>query len=249
MVLSSTNYFFATCSKGVEDLLQKELELLEIPQIKLHTGGVSFSGDVEHAYKACLWSRVASRILFQLKAFEISSDDDLYNEIISIDWSEHFSENNTLAIDCFSSHSIVTNSHYATLRIKDAIVDQFMQRTEQRPSISKENPDIRINVYLSDKQCLLYFDLSGEALHKRGYRQMAGDAPLRETLAAAMLYRAWPPILRQACYVKDLDLSDGNSLSHNSGRQSEVMPRKKRKKACCHCPLFAEVITVKYWLA
>ena len=204
MDLTTTNYFFATCSKGVEDLLQKELELLDIPQIKLHTGGVSFSGDVEHGYKACLWSRVASRVLLQLKEFEIASDDDLYNEIISIDWSQHFSENNTLAIDCFSSHSIVNNSHYATLRVKDAIVDQFMQHTELRPSISKENPDIRINVYLSDKQCLLYFDLSGEALHKRGYRQMAGDAPLRETLAAAMLYRAkW-----QSFYEKGLPFYD-----------------------------------------
>ncbi len=231
MVMSSTNYFFATCSKGVEDLLQKELELLEIPQIKLHTGGVSFSGDVEHAYKVCLWSRVASRILFQLKAFEISSDDDLYNEIISIDWSEHFSENNTLAIDCFSSHSIVTNSHYATLRIKDAIVDQFMQRTEQRPSISKENPDIRINVYLSDKQCLLYFDLSGEALHKRGYRQMAGDAPLRETLAAAMLYRAkWQSFYEQGLPFYDPMCGSATLLIEAAMMAANIAPGLLRER-------------------
>ncbi len=161
-----------------------------ITQTKLHTGGVSFCGDIGLAYKACLWSRVASRILLQLKAFDISSDEDLYSEIMEIDWSEHFSEDNTLAIDCFSSHSIVSNSHYATLRVKDAIVDQFMQNTGHRPSIDRDNPDIRINVYLSDKECLLYLDLSGDALHKRGYRLVTGSAPLRETLAASMLYRA-----------------------------------------------------------
>ena len=188
--MNTTHYFFATCSKGVEDLVQKELEQLNITQTKLHTGGVSFSGDIGLAYKACLWSRVASRILLQLKAFEISSDEDLYSEIMEINWSEHFSEDNTLAIDCFSSHSIVSNSHYATLRVKDAIVDQFMQNTGHRPSIDRDNPDIRINVYLSDKECLLYLDLSGDALHKRGYRLVTGSAPLRETLAASMLYRA-----------------------------------------------------------
>lgn len=188
--MNTTHYFFATCSKGVEDLVQKELEQLNITQTKLHTGGVSFSGDIALAYKACLWSRVASRILLQLKTFEITSDDDLYSEIMEINWSQHFSEDNTLAIDCFSSHSIVSNSHYATLRVKDAIVDQFMQNTEQRPSIDRDNPDIRINVYLSDKECLLYLDLSGDALHKRGYRLATGSAPLRETLAASMLYRA-----------------------------------------------------------
>lgn len=202
--MNVTNHFFATCSKGVEDLLQKELEQLGVSQLKISTGGISFSGEMALAYSACLWSRVASRILLQLKAFDIKTDDDLYSEIIAVDWSEHFCEDHTLAIDCFSSHSVVNNSHYATLRVKDAIVDQFTQNTGFRPSIEKDNPDIRLNVYLSDKQCLLYLDLSGEALHKRGYRQMAGSAPLRETLAASMLYRAkW-----QSFYVQGLPFFD-----------------------------------------
>ena len=185
--MNSTNYFFATCSKGVEDLLHIELESLDAPQLKIHAGGVSFGGTFEHAYKACLWSRVASRILYQLKEFEISSDDDLYDCISEIDWSSHFSVSNTMAIDCFSAHSVVTNSHFATLRVKDAIVDQFKKTVNERPSISKDSPDIRINVYLSDKQCLLYIDLSGEALHKRGYRVQTVEAPLKETLAATLV--------------------------------------------------------------
>jgi len=196
--------FFATCSKGVEDLVLKELGQIGITETKVHTGGVGFKCSVDLAYKACLWSRVASRILLQLKAFEISSDDDLYKEIISVDWSEHFDEDQTLAIDCFSSHSVVNNSHYATLRVKDAIVDQFMQNTSERPSIDRDEPDIRINLYLSDRECLLYLDLSGDALHKRGYRESTGSAPIRETLAASMLYRAkWPDY-----YAKHLPFYD-----------------------------------------
>ncbi len=229
--MTTTNHFFATCSKGVEDLLQKELEQLEAPQIKIQTGGVSFGGDFGHAYKACLWSRVASRILYQLKAFEISSDDDLYSEIISIDWSSHFSESDTFAIDCFSSHSVVTHSHYATLRVKDAIVDQFMQRTDERPSISKDNPDIRINVYLSDKQCLLYLDLSGEALHKRGYRQSVGSAPLRETLAAAMLYRArWSDFYEKMLPLNDPMCGSGTLLIEAAMMAANVAPGLLREK-------------------
>lgn len=223
--MNSANHFFATCAKGVEDLLQKELEDAGISQTKIHTGGISFSGELALAYRACLWSRVASRILFQLKAFEIKNDDDLYHEVIAIDWSEHFSEDNTLAIDCFSSHSVVNNSHYATLRVKDAIVDQFTQNTGFRPSIEKDRPDIRINVYLSDKQCLLYLDLSGEALHKRGYRQMAGSAPLRETLAAAMLYRArWHGFYEQKLPFYDPMCGSGTLLIEAAMMAANIAP-------------------------
>lgn len=211
--MKQTNHFFATCSKGVEDLVLKELEQLEITSTRIHTGGVAFDSDILSAYKACMWSRVASRILLQLKEFTISSDDDLYSEVISIDWSQHFAEYNTLAIDCFSSHSTVSNSHFATLRVKDAIVDQFVQNTDDRPSIDREHPDIRINVYLSDKQCLLYLDLSGDALHKRGYRQSAGSAPLRETLAASMLYRAkWKSFYEQGLPFNDPMCGSGTLL-------------------------------------
>lgn len=223
--MKQSNHFFATCAKGVEDLVQKELEQLGIVDTKIHTGGVAFTGDNESAYKICLWSRVASRILLQLKEFSITSDDDLYAEIISVDWSEHFSEHDTLAIDCFSSHSEVNNSQFATFRIKDAIVDQFVQNTGQRPSIDREMPDIRINVYLSDKQCLLYLDLSGEALHKRGYRQSAGSAPLRETLAASMLYRArWQSFYEQGLPFYDPMCGSGTLLIEAAMMAANIAP-------------------------
>lgn len=231
VLLKQLNHYFATCSKGVEDILQNELEELGVTDLKIQNGGVSFTGDIEYAYKACLWSRVASRILFQLKEFEISSDDDLYNEVYDIDWSEHFSENNTLAIDCFSSHSTVTNSHFAALRVKDSIVDQFTKNTNQRPSIDRESPDIRINVYLSDKQCLLYLDLSGEALHKRGYRQAVGSAPLRETLAASMLYRAkWKSFYDKGQPLFDPMCGSGTLLIEAAMMAANIAPGLMRKK-------------------
>jgi len=223
--LNTVNQYFATCAKGVEDLLQKELERQGVENSKLQTGGVAFSGGIEAALRACMWSRVASRILLQLKSFEISNDDDLYREVISIDWSEHFDASNTLAIDCFSSHSTVNNSHFATLRVKDAVVDQFMQNAQQRPSIDREAPDIRINVYLSDKQCLIYLDLSGEALHKRGYRATSGSAPLRETLAAAMLYRAkWPSFYEQSLPFYDPMCGSGTLVIEAAMMSADYAP-------------------------
>lgn len=228
--MTSDNLFFATCSKGVEDLLQHELENLGVQQTKIHTGGVAFNGELKHAYKACLWSRVASRILLQLKEFTITSDDDLYEEVLSIDWSEHFSVDNTLAIDCFSSHSVVNNSHFATLRVKDAVVDQFVKDTEQRPTIDRESPDIRINVYLSDKQCLIYLDMSGDALHKRAYRQAAGTAPLRETLAASMLYRAkWNTFFENDLPLYDPMCGSGTLLIEAAMMAGNIAPGLLRK--------------------
>jgi len=233
--LNSANLFFATCAKGVEDLLQKELEQFAIPGIKVHTGGVSFGGSLESAYRACLWSRVASRILLQLKEFTINSDNELYDEVMSIDWSDHFSEDDTLAIDCFSSHSVVSNSHFATLRVKDAVVDQFVKKTEYRPSIDRDNPDIRINVYLSDKQCMIYLDLSGEALHKRGYRLTAGSAPLRETLAAAMLYRAkWDSFYEKGLPFYDPMCGSGTLVIEAAMMAADIAPGLLRQKFGFH---------------
>ncbi len=190
--------FFASCSKGVEDLLQSELEHLGLPGLSIGNGGVHFSGSLEGAYRACLWSRLASRILLKLAEFTVADEDQLYNAIQHIDWSEHMAVSDSFAIDCFSSHSQISNSHYATLRIKDAIVDQFKEKTGIRPDVVRERPSIRVNVYITEQKVITYLDLSGEALHRRGYRQRGGIAPLRETLAAAILYRAkWRDFARR----------------------------------------------------
>ena len=188
--MEQINHYFATCPKGVDDLLVQEFEQLKLDNIKATIGGVHFDGDIEDAYRACLWSRTASRVLLQLNEFNATDYDDVYDVVQQTDWSEHFSEFDTFAIDCFSSSETMNNSHFATLKVKDAIVDQFKDKTGERPDVGRDRPDVRINVYLSDKQCFLYIDLSGEPLHKRGYRVKTGEATLKENLAAAIVLRS-----------------------------------------------------------
>ena len=184
---------FATCPKGVEDLLAAECKQHQLAEIKPVQGGVHCSGELENAYRLCLWSRIASRVLLKLHAFPVSDYDELYRGVQSVDWSMHLDCDGSFAIDVHSSHQHITNSHYATLKIKDAIADQFKHGFARRPDVRRERPDIRINAYIDGHACILYLDLSGEPLHKRGYRQQSGVAPLKENLAAAILLRAhWP---------------------------------------------------------
>ena len=186
---------FATCPKGVEDLLAEECNQLHLTDVSTTHGGVFCHGDLEKAYRLCLWSRVASRVLLKLHEFPVSGHDDLYLGVQTIDWSSHLSSSGSFAIDVHTSHQQINNSHYATLKIKDAIADQFTQKYEHRPDVKRDRPDVRINAYIDKHNCTLYLDLSGEPLHKRGYRQQAGAAPLKENLAAAILLRAhWPQL-------------------------------------------------------
>lgn len=238
--LMNNSEFFATCAKGLEQSLHDELrvladELVDVPdnisnkagdiEIIQQTGGVAFSAPLALAYKACMWSRVASRILLKIHSFSINDDQDLYREVMSVDWSEHLTAFDSLAIDCFSSHKQVNNSHFATLRIKDAIVDQFSEKTGHRPDIDKEAPAIRVNAYLSDRECMLYIDLSGDALHKRGYRHAAGGAPIRETLAAGLLYRAgWPALADTGAAFYDPMCGSGTLLVEAAMMASDMAP-------------------------
>jgi 23S rRNA (guanine2445-N2)-methyltransferase / 23S rRNA (guanine2069-N7)-methyltransferase len=186
---------FATCPKGVEDLLAEECRRQHLTDVSTTHGGVFCKGDLEKAYRLCLWSRVASRVLLKLHEFPVSGHDDLYLGVQMIDWSSHLSSSGSFAIDVHTTHQQINNSHYATLKIKDAVADQFTQKYEHRPDVKRDRPDVRINAYIDKHNCTLYLDLSGEPLHKRGYRQQAGAAPLKENLAAAILLRAhWPEL-------------------------------------------------------
>ncbi|MGD8803635.1 MAG: bifunctional 23S rRNA (guanine(2069)-N(7))-methyltransferase RlmK/23S rRNA (guanine(2445)-N(2))-methyltransferase RlmL [Gammaproteobacteria bacterium] len=184
---------FTTCPKGVEDLLAAECEQQGGNDISAAYGGVNSTGSIENAYRLCLWSRVASRVLLKLKSFPVNDHDDLYHGVQAIDWSTHLDHDGSFAIDVHTTHPQINNSHFATLKVKDAIADQFVQEFGSRPDVQRNRPDIRVNTYLDKQSCTVYLDLSGEPLHKRGYRQQAGLAPLKENLAAAILLRAhWP---------------------------------------------------------
>lgn len=189
--------FFAPAPRNLEALLAEELRGLGIASAREGRGGVEFHGDLAAAYRACLWSRVASRILLPLARFPAPDPEALYDGIRSIPWREHFDVDRTFAIDVTAAQAAIRHSHFAALKAKDAIVDQFREQTGARPSVQTERPDININVYLRREEAVVSLDLSGESLHRRGYRLAGAAAPLKENLAAGLLLRSgWADIAR-----------------------------------------------------
>jgi 23S rRNA (guanine2445-N2)-methyltransferase / 23S rRNA (guanine2069-N7)-methyltransferase len=189
---------FATCPRGTESLLEAELQTLGASNVAVRQSGVAFEGSLENAYTACLWSRIASRVLLGIAVFPAPSSDELYAGVRAIPWEDHLSPDGTLAVDFFSARSEVTHTHFGALRVKDAVVDRFRDMHGRRPDVDLERPDIRINVYLFQDEARVSLDLSGDSLHRRGYRQDAQAAPLKENLAAALLIRArWPEVAAQ----------------------------------------------------
>ncbi len=190
---------FATTPKAMESILADEIHALGGHNIQQTLAGVSFQGDLATAYKACLWSRTANRILLQLAVFEVESQQDLYDGIKKINWFEHMKPDDTFAVTFSAKNSkVINNTHFGALKVKDAVVDQMRSKFQKRPNIDIHQPNIRINVYLQGKTAQLSLDLSGESLHKRGYRDVSIAAPIKENLAAAMLLRCgWPEIAAQ----------------------------------------------------
>jgi 23S rRNA (guanine2445-N2)-methyltransferase / 23S rRNA (guanine2069-N7)-methyltransferase len=187
--------FFATTALGMEPLLEKELRELGASQVRVRRAGVAFHGELAHAYRACLWSRVANRILYPLARFDAGSEEALYDGMRGVDWSRHMDLGTTFAVDFQSRSSRMSHDHYGALKSKDAVVDQFREATGERPSVQVERPGIRINVHLERDHAIVSIDLSGESLHRRGYRSQAVEASLKENLAAAILLRAgWTEI-------------------------------------------------------
>lgn len=180
----------------MEGILANEIQMLGGKDVQQKMAGVAFQGDLATAYTACLWSRTASRVLLLLGNFTVQSQQDLYNGVQSIDWSEHLTPDNTLAVSFNSkNNTAINNTLFGVQKVKDAIVDQLRTRFGARPNIATEHPDIRINVYLHNDTAQISLDLSGESLHKRGYRDIHITAPIKENLAAAILLRAgWPEI-------------------------------------------------------
>ncbi|MBN6365924.1 MULTISPECIES: bifunctional 23S rRNA (guanine(2069)-N(7))-methyltransferase RlmK/23S rRNA (guanine(2445)-N(2))-methyltransferase RlmL [Providencia] len=184
------NSLFASTARGLEELLKTELESLGASQCKVAQGGVYFQADERVMYQSLLWSRLASRILLPLNDFDVYSDLDLYLGVQAIDWSEIFSVNDTFVVHFTGTNEEIRNSQYGALKVKDAIVDSFVRKLDQRPDVARQQADIRINVYLNKEKASVALDLSGDSLHIRGYRDLAGQAPLKETLAAAIINRS-----------------------------------------------------------
>ncbi len=180
----------ATCAAGLEELVAAEIRTFGGQEVAVMTGAVSFQGDLAVAYRCCLWSRFTSRILLAISHFPAPDPDALYAGVRAVDWQQHMDVKNTLAVDCVLSETQINHSHFAALRVKDAVVDYFRDLVGERPSVDSKQPDIRLNVFIRQDEAFLRLDLAGASLHKRGYRQDGGQAPLKESLAAAIVSRA-----------------------------------------------------------
>ncbi len=221
-----TYQLFATTPKAMETILSEELQSFDISNIKATMAGVSFQGSLETAYRACLWSRTANRILLILSSFAVKTQEDLYNGVQKIDWFEHINPEDSFAVSFSAKNSpAINNTHFGALKVKDAVVDQMRAKFQKRPSIITEQPNIRINVYLQGETAQLSLDLSGESLHRRGYRDINIKAPIKENLAAAMLLRSgWPKIAKQHGSLIDPMCGSGTLLLEGAMIAADYAP-------------------------
>jgi putative N6-adenine-specific DNA methylase len=186
--------FFATCPRGLEALLAEELRQLNAENIHAVGGGVEFGGDFPLCYRVNLESRIASRILWQVASARYRDEEDIYRTAFAPPWNEWFEPARTIRVDLSAIKSPLTSLNFATLKIKDAVCDKFRRLSGRRPSVDTRQPDVPIQGHLTDRDFTLYLDTTGEPLFKRGRRIAAGEAPLRENLAAGILRLAgWTP--------------------------------------------------------
>jgi len=216
---------FAPCAKGLEYLLVDELKALGAVTAREALAGVYFEGSRETLYRAVLWSRLASRILLPLVEFDCADADALYQGVSGIDWDAHLAANGTLAVDASLVQSQLNHERYVAQRVKDAVVDQLRDRHGERPSVDTDSPDVRINVFIRRDRASVAIDLSGGGLHRRGWRRAQGGAPLKETLACAVLLRGgWPAIAAQGGALLDPMCGSGTLLIEGARMAADVAP-------------------------
>lgn len=190
------SHYFATVARGLELIAAKELELLGALEVRPDFTGVHFVGDRTLLYRVNLWARTIFRVLVTLREFPCPDASHLYQEVQKIDWEHYLKPHNTLAVNATGSNRQLNHTHFTALQVKNAIVDQQRCQFGQRSSIDTENPDLQINAHIYQDRCIISLDSSGTSLHRRGYRPAMGLAPLKETLAAALLDIAqWEPSL------------------------------------------------------
>ena len=216
---------FATTARGFEELLKSELTELGAQDAKVAQGGVHYWADDETLYRTLLWSRLSSRILLPIVQAKVFSDLDLYSAVVGMNWLDYFDEKVHFFVDFNGTNQEIRHTQFGAMRVKDGIVDYFERHGRARPNVDKEQPDIRIHAYLNRDDVVLSLDLSGDALHMRGYREDTGKAPLRETLAAAIVLRSgWQkgtPLLDPMC-------GSGTLLIEAAQMEAQIAPQLYR---------------------
>ena len=191
---STNHWFFTPCPRGLEVVLEEELQSFGISATKSTEGGVAFQAPWPSLYRVNLESRIASRVLWRVGHASYRSEDDIYREAYALPWPDWFLPSHTIKVKVSARHCPLTSLDFVTLRVKDAICDKFLSVRHRRPSVDTHRPDIRIDAFLDATTVTLYLDTSGDPLFKRGHRISTGQAPLRENLAAGLLRLAgWTP--------------------------------------------------------
>ena len=223
---------FAPCPKGLEYLLRDELIALGAPDAREALAGVKFSGDFQFAMRACLHSRLASRILVVLTRFSAPDADALYEAAKKLPWQEWLGPKHSFIVDVSGSAPGIAHTGFAALRVKDAIIDQHRDHGVERPNVDSDNPAVRLRLYLHPHEAAIMWDLCGHALHERGWRTGQGEAPIKENLAAALLLRGkWPErAARGECFIDPM-CGAGTILLEAVAIAANVAPGLKRAEA------------------
>jgi putative N6-adenine-specific DNA methylase len=179
--------YFATVARGLEDIAAQELRNLGAVNVNSTFTGIYFEGDQALLYRVNLWSRIIFRVLMPIQEIKCYNSQQLYQNVLKIDWQEYLTPKQTIAVRCTGTNQNLNHTHFTALSVKNAIIDQQRQQTGKRSSVELQNPDLFINAHIQGNKCILSLDSSGESLHRRGYHQAMGLAPLKESLAAALL--------------------------------------------------------------
>jgi 23S rRNA (guanine2445-N2)-methyltransferase / 23S rRNA (guanine2069-N7)-methyltransferase len=227
--------FFATAPKHLGSLLAEELAGLGVSGAREARGGARFEGTLEDGYRACLWSRVANRVLLPIAEFAAEGPEALYAGAADVPWEEHLDLDRTFAVRFDGSLAGITHSQYGALKVKDAIADRFTRRLGRRPDVDPEHPDLLIHCYAFRGSAALAIDLSGGSLHRRGYREQGAAAPLKENLAAAILLRAgWPGLAAEGAALLDPMCGSGTLVIEGALIAADIAPGLLQAEAGGH---------------
>jgi 23S rRNA (guanine2445-N2)-methyltransferase / 23S rRNA (guanine2069-N7)-methyltransferase len=217
--------FYASCGKGLEYLLADEMQALGAARATAAVSGANAEGTLADAQRAVLWSRLASRVLWPIAEFDCPDEHALYAGAAAIDWPAHLDATMTIAVDAHVSGSAVTHARYAAQRLKDAVVDVLRDRTGARPDVDVEAPDVRLNLVVRKGRAIVSIDLGGGPMHRRGWRIAQGEAPMKETLAAAVLLRgAWPQVYAEGGALIDPMCGSGSLLIEGALMAADIAP-------------------------
>lgn len=231
--MSDTLEFFAPCPRGTEDLLASELRVLKCRSVRPLRSGVAFRGRLATGYRALLWSRLASRVLLTMARVPADTADALYEAVKDISWEDHVRPDGTISVDATGMNDALRNTQFTGVRVKDAVADRFIARDGIRPSVNTSDPDLRINVVIRENKATISLDLSGDTLHRRGYREpgVQVEAPMKETLAAAVLAAAgWTSIFSAGGAFVDPMCGSGTLAIEAALMASDTAPGLTRRR-------------------